>query len=84
MVSLPSTWISSASVATHGTAYEYDARVPLIFYGAPFVAGDYTVAATPADLVKTLAHVAGITLPRADGQVRGEAFVPQIAVPPAR
>ena len=35
-----------------------------------------------ADLVKTLAHVAGITLPKADGQVRGEAFVPQMPVPP--
>jgi arylsulfatase A-like enzyme len=77
-------WISSTSVATHGTMYEYDARVPLIFYGAPFAPGEYTGAATPADLVKTLAHVAGITLPRADGRVRGEALVSQIPVPAGR
>ncbi|MBL8143757.1 MAG: alkaline phosphatase family protein [Acidobacteria bacterium] len=77
-------WISSTSVATHGTMYEYDARVPLIFYGAPFAPGEYTAAATPADLVKTLAHVAGITLPRADGRVRGEALVSQIPVPAGR
>lgn len=77
-------WLSSASVTTHGTMNEYDARVPLIFYGAPFVPGEYAVPATPADLVKTLAHVAGITLPRADGQVRREAFVPQMPVPSGR
>lgn len=77
-------WISSASVATHGTAYEYDTRVPLIFYGTPFAPGEYTVPATPADLAKTLAHIAGITLPRADGQVRSEAFVPRVPVPPNR
>jgi predicted AlkP superfamily pyrophosphatase or phosphodiesterase len=71
-------WISSTSVATHGTAYEYDTRVPLIFYGAPFAPGEYTVPATPADLAKTLAHIAGITLPRADGQVRSEAFAARV------
>ncbi len=77
-------WISSASVATHGTAYEYDTRVPLIFYGAAFAKGEYATPATPADLARTFAHLAGITLPRADGQVRSEAFAPQAAPPKAR
>ena len=26
-------WITSSSIATHGTSYAYDARVPLVFYG---------------------------------------------------
>jgi arylsulfatase A-like enzyme len=68
-------WITSAAVATHGTLYRYDTRVPLIFYGAGVRPGRYTDPSTPADVAVTLAWRVGVTLPRPDGLVRARAFV---------
>ncbi len=48
----------STAVTTHGTQYAYDQRVPVIFFGAGMRGGTYPAAATPADLVPTLAAVA--------------------------
>lgn len=67
-------WITSSSVATHGTAYEYDARVPLVFYGGGIRPGVFVTPASPADLAVTFAHIAGVTLPQPEGDVRSEAF----------
>ena len=66
--------------ATHGTAYAYDARVPLILMGRGIKPGEYLVPATPADIAPTLAFLCGITLARTDGRVLAEALV---ARPPA-
>jgi len=47
--------------ATHGSPYDYDSHVPVIFYGAPFRPGRYTEFVRTVDLAPTLAAVAGVT-----------------------
>jgi hypothetical protein len=69
-------WISAAAGATHGTANSYDQRVPVILMGPGVKAGEYTGAATPADVAPSLAALAGITMPRAEGRVLREALAP--------
>ena len=61
--------IMSTSAANHGTAHEYDQRVPVILYGHGFPAGRYAGQASPADIAVTFASLAGITLPSPDGHV---------------
>lgn len=51
----------------HGSHYEYDTHVPLIFWGGPFRAGERSEAAAPYDLAPTLADLLGIRLPNATG-----------------
>jgi hypothetical protein len=48
-------------VATHGSPYDYDSHVPVIFYGPPFRPGRYTEFVRTVDLAPTLAAVAGVT-----------------------
>ena len=52
-------WFQTA-YATHGMPHEYDARVPILFMGAPFVAGRYDTPARTVDLAPTLARALGI------------------------
>lgn len=54
----------------HGSPYDYDNRVPVIMYGAPFKPGQYAAPALVEDLAPTLAWVTG-TVPadRVDGRV---------------
>jgi predicted AlkP superfamily pyrophosphatase or phosphodiesterase len=61
-------WINVGTGTTHGSANPADQRVPLVFYGYGIKPGTYPTAVTPADLVPTLAAVAGITLPDASGR----------------
>jgi arylsulfatase A-like enzyme len=67
-------WISAATGTTHGTPNAYDQRVPVILMGWGIKPGRYLTSATPADIVPTFAYLAGITLPRAEGRVLGEAI----------
>ena len=46
--------------ATHGTPHDYDAHVPVIFYGPPFKAGKYGEFARVVDMAPTLAQVLGV------------------------
>jgi predicted AlkP superfamily pyrophosphatase or phosphodiesterase len=62
------------TVATHGTAHPYDARVPVILYGAGIRRGRYSQPATPADIAPTLAWLVGLTMPEATGRVLHEAL----------
>jgi predicted AlkP superfamily pyrophosphatase or phosphodiesterase len=57
-------------IATHGSPHDYDARVPLIFYGPDFKPGRYGQPSRVVDLGPTLAAVLGVqpTEP-VDGQV---------------
>ena len=48
-------------VANHGSPYDYDTHVPLIFVGPWFVAGRYAEFARTVDLAPTLAEIAGVT-----------------------
>ena len=67
-------WMSAATGSTHGTPNVYDQRVPVILMGWGIKPGRYLTTATPADIAPTLALLAGITLPRAEGRVLGEAI----------
>jgi arylsulfatase A-like enzyme len=58
------------SNATHGTPHDYDAHVPVIFYGAPFKAGKYDEFARVVDMAPTLAAALGVPpLEQIDGHV---------------
>ncbi len=59
---------------THGSAYEYDQRVPLLLYGWGVRKGEFNQAAAPLDIAPTLANLAGIRMPATDGRVLKEAI----------
>jgi arylsulfatase A-like enzyme len=69
MLILQENAVLSASAANHGTAREYDQRVPLILYGPGFRPGRYETPATTADIAVTLGARAGVTIPSPDGHV---------------
>jgi predicted AlkP superfamily pyrophosphatase or phosphodiesterase len=54
---------SSMTGTSHGTPWNYDAQVPLVFWGNAFKPGTYAGAAQPIDLVSTLAAALGMTQP---------------------
>ena len=49
----------------HGTPWNYDAQVPLVFWGRAFRAGTYATPVQPIDLASTLAAALGVTQPSA-------------------
>jgi hypothetical protein len=62
---------------THFSTWSYDRHVPLAFYGAPFVPGEYHERVAPVDLAATLASLAGVNQPSAAvGRVLTEAIKP--------
>ncbi|HLA13964.1 MAG TPA: alkaline phosphatase family protein, partial [Gemmatimonadaceae bacterium] len=63
-----SSW--GATYAMHGTPNDIDARVPIIFYGAPFRPGRYTQSARVVDMAPTLASVLRVApTEKLDGRV---------------
>ena len=52
----------------HGTSHDYDQQVPIILLGAGIKAGRYDAAVTPADIAPTLARIAGVQMPKAEGR----------------
>ena len=65
---------NGANAAEHGTPHEYDRRVPIVLLGGAVTPGRYDRAVTPADIAPTLAAVAGIRMPKAEGRVLQEAL----------
>jgi hypothetical protein len=62
---------------THFSPWNYDRHVPLAFYGAPFVPGEYHERVAPVDLAVTFASLAGINQPSAAvGRVLAQALKP--------
>jgi hypothetical protein len=57
----------------HGTFHDYDRHVPVLLRGYGIKPGRSAAAVTPLDIAPTLAHLAGLTLPKADGRVLREA-----------
>ena len=47
-------------IATHGSAYDYDSNVPMLFYGAPFRPGRHGDFVRTVDIAPTLARVLGV------------------------
>lgn len=52
--------IFSGIVATHGSPYDYDTHVPMIFAGPWFAPGRYAEFVRTVDLAPTLAEIAGV------------------------
>src|SRR5437868_14348665 len=49
----------------HGSPWRYDANIPLLFFGPPFIRkGTYTDAAVQQDIVPTLAKLLKLPLPQ--------------------
>ena len=67
-------WIVDYATTTHGSGYDYDTRVPLFMMGKGIVPGEYLERVSPADIAPTLAFMAGVTLPHAQGRVLTEAL----------
>lgn len=68
---------SGSGGTTHFSPWSYDRHVPLAFYGAPFLPGEYHERVAPVDLAATLASLAGINQPSAAvGRVLTEALKP--------
>jgi arylsulfatase A-like enzyme len=62
---------------THFSPWSYDRHVPLAFYGAPFIPGEYHERVAPVDLAATFSSLAGINQPSASiGRVLTEAVKP--------
>jgi predicted AlkP superfamily pyrophosphatase or phosphodiesterase len=61
---------TGVNYATHGSPWDQDAWVPVIFWGAPFRVGKYDQWAHVVDMAPTLAAVLGVRpLERVDGVV---------------
>ena len=66
--------------ATHGTPYDYDARIPLVFMGPMFVAGTHARPVRSVDIAPTLAAAIGIEpIEPLDGHVLRDAMRPAAA-----
>lgn len=58
----------------HFSPWSYDRHVPLGFYGAPFIPGEYHERVAPVDLAATFASLAGVNQPSASvGRILQEA-----------
>lgn len=74
----PYSYFGRGNTATHGSPHDYDARVPVLFFGAGIRPGTLP-AARVVDMAPTLAALLGIRpLERLDGHV-----LPQVLQPPS-
>ena len=77
MFSYPPHFLESAAAVTGGSLYNYDTRVPLLFYGPAFRAQTFEDAVSAVDVSPTLARVLGVGTPASGtGRVLGEAIAP--------
>lgn len=71
----PFAYWAGVTIATHGTANDEDAHVPLLFWGRAFRAGHFDEFARVVDLAPTLAAVIDVApLERLDGHVLSRAL----------
>lgn len=62
---MPKKYVSFAGFgSTHGTAYDYDRHVPIIFMGTGIKAGKYPNDCGPEDIAPTLAKILGFEFPK--------------------
>jgi predicted AlkP superfamily pyrophosphatase or phosphodiesterase len=61
----PGVYVNSAVGGTgHGTAYDMDRHVPVVFMGRDIKPGRYTQESAPEDIAPTLAHLLRLEFPR--------------------
>jgi arylsulfatase A-like enzyme len=69
-------WLYGAKGTTHGTPYNYDTHVPIIFMGPGVKAGRFNKPAKPNDIAPTLATMLDVEIPSGSaGRVLDEIFV---------
>jgi hypothetical protein len=56
-------WILGATGATHGSPYDYDNHVPMLFWGPRIKAGRYDSNVAPNDIASTLATILEVETP---------------------
>ena len=59
-----------AAPTGHGTSYEYDRHVPVVFLGSAVQAGAYRDDAGPEDIAPTLGLLLGLDYPLQDARRR--------------
>ncbi len=59
----PSVVVYATTGSSHGSGYEHDSHVPLLFYGKGIGTGTYTGKTNTADILPTLAIILGIEVP---------------------
>ena len=68
-------YVFAASGATHGTPYNYDTHVPVIFMGSGIKPGKYYGRVAVNDIAPTLASILGVQFPSGSvGRVLSEMF----------
>jgi predicted AlkP superfamily pyrophosphatase or phosphodiesterase len=68
-------WGEPGGSASHGSVYDYDAWVPILFYGPGFKPGKYTNVVRVVDMAPTLATVLGVKpIEKLDGHVLWQAL----------
>ena len=67
----------------HGSPWDYDTRIPILFHGAPSIrAGSFTTPAQQQDIAPTLGAIVGVPAPATyTGRVLSEAIAGQSARP---
>jgi hypothetical protein len=70
-------------VFMHGSPWDYDTRIPILFHGAPFIrAGNFTAAAAQQDIAPTLGAIAGVPAPATyTGRILNDAVARSAAKP---
>jgi hypothetical protein len=71
----PYSYWSGVTIATHGSPHDYDAKVPVVFYGARVKPGRYSGFVRVVDMAPTLAEIVGVKpLEPLDGHVLRQAI----------
>ena len=71
----PYSYFGQGNTATHGSPHDYDARVPVLFWGARFKPGRIEGDVRVVDIAPTLARLLGVTpLVRLDGHALEQVF----------
>ena len=55
--------IVSSTGTTHGSLYDYDRSIPMVFYGFGVAAGEDLAPANSVDIAPTLVNVLGLPMP---------------------
>ena len=69
--------VVTESGTNHGSDWEYDAHVPLMWLGSRVRPGDYPAAASPADVAPTIFALLGLEDPGTSGRVLREMLTAQ-------